>query len=413
MTEERQRRRLQPVTENQGATTLELFFDLVFVFALTQVTAFMAHDLSGTGVLRGILMLGLLWWSWVGYAWLGNVVRADEGPVRLLMLAAMVAMFVAAVTIPEAFVDLAGGLPGPVVIAICYFLFRLMHLLMFWVISRDDPGLRNQVHRFTPSVLGGTLLLLVASQLEGGAQTLFWTLALLADYGGTFLGGARGWRLRSAGHFAERHGLILIVALGESIVAIGVGVGALPITWPIVLAAVVGLCLVMSLWWAYFDISALQGEHALANEPEQTRPRLARDAYSFLHFPIVGSVVLIALGIEQTLKYVADVENHELSDPVSRIGLYALYGGVVAYLLGHVAFKWCVVHQLHTNRVVVAALFLVLIPVGVQVPALAALAIVAFLMMGMIGFETVAHAEHRERIRHGLSRSDHAGESDH
>ncbi|MPZ62863.1 MAG: low temperature requirement protein A [Propionibacteriales bacterium] len=406
----RPRPKLRPVSENDSATTLELFFDLVFVFALTQVTAFMAHDLSGTGMLRGILMLGLLWWSWVGYAWLGNVVRADEGPVRLLVLAAMLPMFVLALTIPEAFVDGEGGLPGPVVIAVCYFLFRLMHLLMFWVIARDDPVLRHQLIRFTPSVLGGTLLLLVASQLDGGMQTLFWALALLADYGGTFLGGARGWRLRSAGHFAERHGLILIVALGESIVAIGVGVGELHISWPIVVAAVVGLCLVMSLWWAYFDISALQGEHALAAEPEETRPRLARDAYSFLHFPIVGSVVLIALGIEQALKYVADVENHDLSDPVSEIGLYALYGGVVVYLLGHVAFKWCALHQLHTDRVVVAALLLVLIPVAAQVPALAALAIVAFLMMGMIGFETVVYAEHRERIRHGLSRSDHAGE---
>jgi len=213
--------RMEAAPSDSRVTPLELFFDLVFVFALTQVTAFMAQDLTGRGVVRGVLILGLLWWSWTGYAWLSNVVRADAGLARIALLLAMVAMFVLALAIPEAFDDLNGGLPGPVVVAVCYFLFRLMHLVLFWAISGDDAGLRRQLIRFAPSMIGGTALLVAASQYTGTIQTVLWALALLADYGGIYLGGSRGWRLRSPGHFTERHGLIPIVALGESIVASG------------------------------------------------------------------------------------------------------------------------------------------------------------------------------------------------
>ena len=384
-------------------TPLELFFDLVFVFALTQVTQLMADDLTGRGVLRGMLILGLLWWSWVAYAWLANVVKADEGPVRMALLIAMIVMFVLALAIPEAFDDLAGGLPGPVVVAVCYFLFRLMHLVLYWIISSEDPQLRRQLIRFAPSMIGGTVLLLVASQYQGGIQTVLWALALLADYGGTYLGGARGWRLRSSGHFAERHGLILIVALGESIVALGVGAAELPISWPILAGSVAGLALSAALWWAYFDITALQGEHALSQEPEISRPRLARDAYSFLHFPILAGVVVMALGLKKVLEYVGDTEHHQLTDPLTGLGLYALYGGVVLYLLGHLAFKWRIEHSLTVDRLVAAAALVLLIPVAGLLPALAALLLLTGVMVAAITYETIHFAEHRAMVRHNIT----------
>jgi low temperature requirement protein LtrA len=217
-------RRILPTTVDATVKPVELFFDLVFVFALTQVTAMMADDLSLTGLLRGLLVMSLLWWSWTGFAWLCNVVRSDSVPVTLVLFVAMAPMLVLALAIPEAFDDLPGGLHGPVVVALCYFLFRLMHLVMFWLISADNPALRRQLVRFAPSMLAGTTLLLVAAGLDGTAQTAMWATALVADYVGTLLGGSSGWVLRSPSHFAERHGLILIVALGESIVAIGVGV---------------------------------------------------------------------------------------------------------------------------------------------------------------------------------------------
>jgi low temperature requirement protein LtrA len=392
--------RMEAVTEDASVTPLELFFDLVFVFGLTQVTALIAHDLTARGVLRGVLVLGLLWWSWVGYAWLGNVVRADEGTARIAMLAAMAAMFVMALAVPEAFADLPGGLPGPVVVGLSYFSFRALHLILFWIISRDDEGLRRQVIKFAPSMIGGTALLLVASALDGWAQTAMWGLALLADYGGTMLAGASGWRLRSASHFAERHGLIVIVALGESIIAIGVGITALPISWPVMVAAVLGLALAAALWWIYFDVTSLIAERALADAPDVDRARLARDAYSYLHLPMIAGIVLAALGVENVLEYVGDGEHHDLAEPLKGLALYALYGGIALYLLAHAAFKLRATHVLSTHRLVVAALVLALVPIAAQLPALAALALVSFATVGLVVYETVRFAEDRGRIRH-------------
>ena len=122
-------------TQEAVVTPLELFFDLVFVFALTQVTAYMTHELSWHGVLRGVLVVMLLWWSWTGYAWVANVVSAEEAQIKLVMLVSMAAMFLMALCIPEAFDDAPGGLSGPVVLAICYLIFRLMHLVLFWILS--------------------------------------------------------------------------------------------------------------------------------------------------------------------------------------------------------------------------------------------------------------------------------------
>ena len=390
--------------EHAVVTPLELFFDLVFVFALTQVTAFMADELSWHGILRGVLVLMLLWWAWTGYAWLANVASAEERPIKLAILAGMAAMFVLALCIPEAFDDLPGGLSGPVVLAVCYLLFRTMHLVMFMIISREDAGLRKQVLRFALSVAASSVLLLIASEFEGWLQTGLWMLALLADYVGTALGGFRGWRLPSPGHFSERHGLIIIVALGESIVAIGVGVAQEPITWVIIAASVLGLLLSSALWWAYFDISALLGEHALVNEPPETRARLARNAYSYSHLPLLLGVVLVAFGLKEVLLYVSDSSHHSLTDSLPRVALAALVGGVVLYLLGHVIFKWLTVHDISVVRLAAAGVLLAAIPLIVAMPALVQLAVVAFIVTCAMVVESVLFAEARRKVRAELAK---------
>jgi low temperature requirement protein LtrA len=390
--------------EHAVVTPLELFFDLVFVFALTQVTAFMADELSWHGILRGVLVLMLLWWAWTGYAWLANVASAEERPIKLAILAGMAAMFVLALCIPEAFDDLPGGLSGPVVLAVCYLLFRTMHLVMFMIISREDAGLRKQVLRFALSVAASSVLLLIASEFEGWLQTGLWMVALLADYVGTALGGFSGWRLPSPGHFSERHGLIIIVALGESIVAIGVGVAQEPITLVIVAASVLGLLLSSALWWAYFDISALLGEHALVNEPPETRARLARNAYSYVHMPLVLGVVLVAFGLKEVLLYVSDSSHHSLADSLPAVALAAMVGGVVLYLLGHVIFKWLTVHDISVVRLVAAGVLLASIPLIVALPALIQLAVVAFIVTCAMVVESVLFAEARRKVRAELAR---------
>jgi low temperature requirement protein LtrA len=390
-------------SEEVSVSPLELFFDLVFVFALTQVTAYMSHAIDdghgGEGLLRGVLLLMLLWWAWVGWSWLCNVTDVEAPAMKITILTGMSALFVVALCIPEAFDDGEGGLDGPLVLAIAYFTVRAMHFLLFWLVAREDADLRRQLGRFAPSVAGSSIVLVIASQTEGDTQTALWALAIVADYVGTWLGGASGWRLPSPGHFSERHGLIIIIALGESIVAIGVGVAELPITWPILVASSLGLLLASAMWWAYFDVSALVGEQALAAEPAETRARLARTAFTFAHMPMVVAIVVTALGLKKVLEYVADTEHHQLDDPLKGIALGALVGGVAVYLLAHVAFKWVVARELNPVRLGAAVVLAVAWVALADVPALGQLATVATVMTAVILVETLVFADRRREIR--------------
>jgi low temperature requirement protein LtrA len=224
--------------------------------------------------------------------------------------------------------------------------------------------------------------------------------AILVDYVGVMLAGASGWRLRSASHFAERHGLIVIVALGESIVAIGVGVTGIAISWPIIVGAVLGLAVAASVWWAYFDVVSIVAERVLRRLQGEERTRMARDAYSYLHLPMVAGIALLALGIEQVLDQLGHTSDGELSRSLPAVPLAALYGGVVLFLVAHAAFKYRTWHQVTVRRLVVAILLVVLMPAAMQLPALAALGLLAAAMIAMIATEAVRYSEVREQIRH-------------
>jgi low temperature requirement protein LtrA len=395
---------MEAVGEWAAVTPLELFFDLVFVFALTQVTALMAREstVTVTAVVRGALILTVLWWCWVCYAWLFNVVRADEGVARPVMFGAMGGMFVAAITIPEAFNDLPGGLHGPAVFAACYFVVRAMHVLMFWLASRDDPALRGQVLRFLPSMLAGTLLLLIASQTTGTTQTLLWLAALVGDYLGTLVAGTN-WRMNSATHFAERHGLIIIVALGESIVSIGIGVADLPVSWEIIVASGLGLAVTGAMWWAYFDITSRITERALTAAQGTRQITVARNGYSYLHLPMIIGIIMMALGLKKVLSYVAGDDGHTLADPIYGVPLAALYGGAALYLLAHVGFKVCLTGSVNHARLTVVVLLVALTPLVAGLPALATLTVLAAVLVALITYETVRYAEQRHAIRHDMA----------
>jgi low temperature requirement protein LtrA len=394
--------RFQGVAEEARVTPIELFFDLVFVFAITQVTSLLSSDPTVHGVVRGMLVLAVLWWCWVGFAWLGNVVRADEGVGRVAMFGAMAAMFVLALSVPEAFVDSPGGLHGPVVVAIAYLAVRVLHLTIFWLAARanEDAGLRGQLLRFAPSLIGGTALLLVASQLDGTAQTIAWIAAVIADYAGTILAGASGWRLNSAAHFAERHGLVVIIALGESVVAIGLGVAHGAISEPVLVASVLGLTLAATIWWAYFDVVALIAERTLRRAQGEVRTRLARDAYSYLHLPMIAGIVLMAFGLKTVEAFVSGEAGHGLAETLPTLPVASMYAGVALFLLAHVAFTFRVERLVKVLRVGTAIAILALIPVGAALPALASLALVTGVMVVLIATESVRFADARERIRH-------------
>ncbi len=372
--------------EGERVMPLELFFDLVFVLALTQCTSLMSHNPTWSGLAQGVLVLGVLWWSWTGYAWLTSVVDPEEGAVRIAMFAAMAAFLIVAICVPEAFDSLA------LEFALAYGAVRAAHIALFVLASREDPALRSSVTGLGISTAIGVGLLAGASALDGLAQGALWGAALLLDMGGPFFFGAEGWKL-VPGHFAERHALIVIIALGESIVAIGLGAAA-QLSVGVVAAAVLGIALAAALWWIYFDVVALVSRGRLVRAEEgRKRNELARDSYSYLHFPMVAGIVLVALGLKKTL---ADVD-----DSLETVTAFALLGGIASYLLGHVAFRLRNVHTLNRQRLALALVMFALLPLAVEIPALAILAIVNALLWLMITYETISYGEARERVRHG------------
>lgn len=392
--------RFRPTDAHHRVTTLELLFDLVFVFAFTQVTQLMADRPTLVGVLQGLVVLALLWWAWCSYAWLGNQAYADEGVVRLTMVTAMIAMFVVALTIPEAFDDRPGGLSAPLVLASCYALVRVAHLACYFVAAGDDTELRRQLLFTAVPVVMAVGLLVVGGLAGPPYQAALWALALLVDYAGIWIAGASGWRLNSPVHFAERHGLIFIVALGESLVALGVGVAGEPVSTPVIVASMLGVGVAVSLWWLYFDVVAPVAEQVLSTTSGQERSRLARDSYTYLHFPIVISVIFIALGLKKVLEYVAHTSDHALTDPLTGVPLIALYVGVAVHLLGHVAFRRRNVGTWNPHRGLAACVVILLLPLAWQLPALAALALVAGVLAGLVGYEALRFRVDRDKVRH-------------
>ena len=281
--------------ETERVTPLELFFDLVFVLAITQCTALMADDPTWAGLARGLLVLGVLWWAWVGYAWLTSVLDPEEGGVRLVMFVAMAALLVVALCVPGAFGDDA------LLFACAYGVVRFSQIGLFLIASRDNPALRQSVLGLAGGTAVGVGLIVVAAGLDGWAQTLVWALALALDMAEPFFFGSEGWSLEHPGHFAERHGLIVIIALGESIVAIGIGAGV-AVDAGVVAAATLGIAGAAALWWLYFDVVALVAERSLARLPAgRERNERGRDSYSYLHFPMVAGIVLLALGLKKTV----------------------------------------------------------------------------------------------------------------
>jgi low temperature requirement protein LtrA len=383
-------RRLSPTLRgDERVSALELFFDLVFGLALTQCTALIAANPTWLNAFRAMLILGLLWWSWGGYTWLTSVIDPEDTSVRLAIFAAMAAMLVAALSIHGAFTDTAWLFAG------AYAALRGAHLVLFLLASRDDPALRHSVVGLAISTTVGVGLLFAAAAAGGNLRLALWLIAIALDVGGPLVIDVGGWRF-VPGHFAERHGAIIIIALGESIVAIGVGAHT-TLETGVVVAAVLGVVVAAALWWVYFDVTAIAAERRLSNTAEgRERNEIARDSYSYLHFPMVAGIALIAVGMKQTLGAV--------DQPLEIVTATALLGGAAMYLLAHVAFRLRNVRSLSARRLLCAVVLLALLPLAVELPALATLGILAALLVALIAYEALRYAEARDRVRHQLVR---------
>src|ERR687891_1197785 len=310
------------VESGQRVTPLELFFDLVFVFAITQVTGFLADDPTWIGLLRGLMLLAALWWAWATYAWLTNTLSPEEGGVRIAMFGAMGAMLLVSLAVPRAF-----GTDG-VIFGVAYLTVRTLHIAVYAVAGKGDRDLLGAVLRFVPTAVLGPTLLVIAGVVDGTAQLTLWGTALMIDYLGALVGRSRGWRV-SPEHFVERHGLVMIVALGESIVAIGIGAAGLPLDAGLIGAALLGMAVAAALWWSYFDWVTFVSQARLPAVSGRERAALARDVYSYLPLPMVAGIVLFALGVKTTP---AEVERSPPTIPA--IGIFAR---LALYLLGLVA----------------------------------------------------------------------------
>ena len=378
----------QPHARGEGeerVTALELFFDLIFVFALTQVAGLVSASPTWEGLAQGVLVLGMLWWAWAAYAWLTNTLDPEDGAVRLTMFGAMAAMFVASLAVPHVFGDDA------LLFACAYAVVRIAHLALYVVAGLGDRDLLGAIGRLAVGSATGITLLFVASAVDGWLQLSLWAVALSADLLGAYIGGGRGWRL-SPGHFAERHALVLIIALGESIVALGVGASESDLGLGVLAAVLLGLAVACALWWAYFDVVAIVAERKLKETTGKAQLTMARDSYSYLHLPMVAGIVLFAVGVKKTLAHVGE--------PLELVPAVTLCGGVALYLVAHVLFRLRNVRTLSRQRVVVAVLLCLTIPVAVEIPALATLSLVAALCAALIGYEAIRFSEARAGVRH-------------
>ena len=382
----RGRRIVRADPHEASVSPLELFFDLVFVFALTQVTAFLADDPTFAQLGRGALMLALIWWAWSGYTWLTSTVDPELVLPRLVMFGAMGAMLVIALATPGAFTD-DGVLWG-----VGYLGVRLLHSALFALAAQGDPKLlRNVLYLVASMVPGAGLIIVGALAFDGTTRDLMWLAAVVLDYGIVLVGSDNSnWRVH-AGHFAERFGLVMIIAFGESIVAIGVGAEGIELGAREIVSALLAVGIVCALWWAYFDVVALVAEQRFREAVGAEQLRVARDSYALLHLPMITGVVLFALGVKKVLEHAGD--------PLKAMPATALCGGLALYLLAHVGFRLRNVGSIGWHRMGVAVLLLALIPVAMELPGVASLAVLLAVWVGMIGYEVVHYAEARSRVR--------------
>jgi low temperature requirement protein LtrA len=374
----------QHAEREQRVTPLELFFDLVFVFAFTQVTTVLSDDPTWAGLGHGLLILTALWWGWAAYAWLTNTVDPDEGAVWGAMLVAMAAMFVAALAVPDAF-----GRHG-VVFGVAFLIVNVMHLTLYVLAARGDRDLLAAILRNAPLALAGAALISAAGFAHSGLRPMFWLAALAVGFFGPLLGGISGWRVQPA-HFVERHGLIVIIAIGESLIAIGLGAKDTGLGTGVIVAAVLGLAVVTSFWLAYFDFFPIRAQQLLTDRSGAQRTALARDVYTYLHLPMVAGIVLFAFAMKATLEHVGD--------KLDLIPAFGLCGGPALYLFAYVALRLRVTRTLGGGRSVAAVACALLLPVAVVVPALVALALVAAVWVALHAYEIIWWREARAQTR--------------
>ena len=384
---------------------VELFVDLLFVFAFLAVTTLMGEHFTLLGLTQGVLVVLLLWHCWTPCVWLGNVVHLDRGVMPPIMLGIAAALLVIGVAIPEAFTDRQGGLPGPLVLICGYLLIRATAMVILtFVRHRGEGDRRSVVTAWLIFIVGGLVLLgsallpplLPATVDAAPVQLALFASALGIDSLILVVASKGGWQVVSPWHLAERHALIVLIALGETIISIGASEGLgidRPVTAQLAVGAVLGIIVVFALWWSYFDLAKVIIERALRASAGADRARVGRDVYSGLHLPMIGGLILFALG----LKHLSTHSMPKSAHPWPSAGVTILYGGVLLYLAALVAVEWRAVRLLGRGPLVGVALLLALQPVVERISEVQALVVLVAAICTMVALDnTVFRQRHRQ-----------------
>jgi low temperature requirement protein LtrA len=360
---------------------VELFFDLVFVFAITQVTAITAHDLTISGIVHAVLVGWLIWWAWTQFTWTLNPADTTHDRVRILTLAATGAAFVLAASVPRAFGDEALWFALP------YLAVRILGLSLQVIVEMERPGVDHRaVYRWVGASLLGLLLVLAGALTDPGPRSVLWLAAILADLAAAALAGRQAsWDL-DPGHLAERHGLIVIIALGESLIVAGAAVSGAPLSADLVLvvgAAVVVTCL---LWWTYFGWLKEALEEGFAAVPEDQVGPTARDAFSFTHFPLIGGIIGFAVAVEEILLHP--------ERPADTAVIVSLIVGIGLFLGASALACWRITRQVLTARLAILAATLALVALVADADPVWPLSVVAAGLLAIVVVEDVTI--HRE-----------------
>ena len=361
--------------EDQSVTFVELFFDLVFVFSITQVVGLLHEGITGGAVARAVLVFWLVWWAWTQFTWALNAANTDHSHIQLSTLFATAIAFFMAVSVPEIF---AGG---ALWFAVPYVLVRVLGLRLYAWVASADASQRSAVRTFGLVSVGGLAAVLTGAVLGGDLLYWFWGLAIVLDVVAAAVGGqTEGWNLHPA-HFAERHGLIVIIALGESLIVAAGGLIGAERSADLMAVAVLAVALSCGLWWSYFPYVKPRLEHALKNRDGVVQSKMARDVFSLAHFPMLCGVIGFAAAIEEAIAH----PDHPL--PVE--GRAALAVGLGLFLAGTALAQWRALGTLSLGRVgLVAALVVGILALG-SVPPWVSLA------LGLAGIAAVVIVEHR------------------
>jgi low temperature requirement protein LtrA len=370
--------------EERKTSYIELFFDLVFVFAFTQVTALILEDTSVEGFLRSALVLAMVWWAWSAYAWMTDAIDVENSVTRLIMFAAMAAGFFMALSVPDAFQDEAAWF------AVAYFVARVLHTTLYAWGVRQDPGYLGAVIRLAPWFLVAALVALIGGFVDPDYRAWIWLASLAIDAVGTLTVGRREWRI-SPSHFAERFALIVIIALGESIVAIGIGTSDLERDTTYALSVVVAFAGVAALWWAYFDFTAIAAERSLRRASAAARVPLARDVFTFFHYPIVLGIILYAVAAKKTLEHPVD--------PLSDAGRWSLGLGVAMFLCAFALMRFRVLRRIAWERLGAAVVALGIAVLLDGTDAIVTLGVVILVLVLSVAVETARLHEIRAALR--------------